>query len=58
MTVAVMAGQDEVRTLAFKMPSEQQFRIGNADDIRTRRVGVNYGWTTAVTTLRRRRVSH
>ena len=56
--VAVMAGQDEVRTLAFKMPSEQQSRIGNADDVRVSSVGGDYGWTGAVTTLRRRRVSH
>ena len=56
--VAVMAGQDEIRTLAFKMPREQQFGIGNTDNIWMRSVGVNYGRTGTVTTLRRRRVSH
>ena len=56
--VAVVAGQDEVRTLAFEMAGKQQFRIGNADSVRMRCVGVNYGRTGAVTALRRRRVSH
>ena len=58
VTVAVMAGQEQVRTLAFKMPGEQQFGVGNADRIRMGRISVNDGRTTAVTTRRRRRVSH
>ena len=55
---AIVAGQNEVRTLAFQMSRKQQFRIGNAYDIRLRRVGVNYSSIAAVATLRRRRVSH
>ena len=56
--MAVVAGQDKVWAFPFKMPSEQQFRIGNADDVRVTSVGGDYGWTNAVTTLRRRRASH
>ena len=55
---AIVADQDEVRTVTPKIAGKQQPGIRNIDGIRVARLRLNYGACAPITSVRRGRASH